>query len=437
MAKYKAKGSGLDLSGVGKRTPMAHGGSNPRGGLSFASNQKQGKKQSRSSIPKSATSFTFAGGKTKQESRKSTIRWILVIVVALAVAVGVGKLVYDYSVNNSLRPTLDEDTLSSALAKPEETTATWTLFVKTDSESGESGRGSIEKAALIYVDSENETMSVLWVPPETRVYVAGYGYKTASEAFSLGVENTLGAEGTVINAISTLTNAPISHYMEMNQAGFEKYVDAANITPETDGVSEADAYMYAVCKKILGSSSEQMGTQIDLLLQYAASDMDSDAASSMMSPIRGLAMDTNFSMVDVPIEETADGQSELISDQWLTIMTRLASGKSAVASASEESQNEVMRSICNITIWNGVGVSGIANDCADHLRELGWDIESVGNAASFVYEETLVVYKADDDKELADLVVSDLGQGRAVRSAARYSFSGDILVVVGKDYQPY
>ena len=48
-----------------------------------------------------------------------------------------------------------------------------------------------------------------------------------------------------------------------------------------------------------------------------------------------------------------------------------------------------------------------------------------------------MVYKDDGEKSLAELLVSDLGQGRVVRSAARYSFEGDVLVVVGKDYQPY
>ena len=47
------------------------------------------------------------------------------------------------------------------------------------------------------------------------------------------------------------------------------------------------------------------------------------------------------------------------------------------------------------------------------------------------------MYKDSAHKSAAQLLVSDLGQGRVVNSAARYSFSGDVLVVVGKNYKPY
>ena len=71
------------------------------------------------------------------------------------------------------------------------------------------------------------------------------------------------------------------------------------------------------------------------------------------------------------------------------------------------------------------------------LEQQGWKSGSSGNASQFVYEETLVVYKDSAHKSAAQLLVSDLGQGRVVNSAARYSFSGDVLVVVGKNYKPY
>ena len=96
-----------------------------------------------------------------------------------------------------------------------------------------------------------------------------------------------------------------------------------------------------------------------------------------------------------------------------------------------------IRSSATVDIWNGVGVTGVANDCKKELEQQGWKIGSSGNASQFVYEETLVVYKDSAHKSAAQLLVSDLGQGRVVNSAARYSFSGDVLVVVGKNYKPY
>lgn len=60
-----------------------------------------------------------------------------------------------------------------------------------------------------------------------------------------------------------------------------------------------------------------------------------------------------------------------------------------------------------------------------------------GNANQFVYDETFVVFKDTDDEAAARLLAADLGQGRVVRSYARYSYEGNLLVVIGKDYKPY
>lgn len=47
------------------------------------------------------------------------------------------------------------------------------------------------------------------------------------------------------------------------------------------------------------------------------------------------------------------------------------------------------------------------------------------------------MFKDTDDEAAARLLAADLGQGRVVRSYARYSYEGNLLVVIGKDYKPY
>ena len=155
--------------------------------------------------------------------------------------------------------------------------------------------------------------------------------------------------------------------------------------------------------------------------------------------MHGTDVDKDIFNESMPLEDgtTAEGYVQSAAASWATMTKRVSEGLDPVADQAEISKSKAIRSNAKVTIWNGVGVSGIASDCAEHLKKQGWGLESTGNAASFVYEETLVVYNYDADRPMAELLVSDLGQGRAVRSAARYSFEGDILVVVGKDYQPY
>ncbi len=87
-----------------------------------------------------------------------------------------------------------------------------------------------------------------------------------------------------------------------------------------------------------------------------------------------------------------------------------------------------------VTVRNGAGIEGVASDAAAALTGSGFAVGEVGNADQFVYDETLVVYSGEDSSA-ADLVVSKLDRGRVVQSRGMYSFSTDVLVVVGKDWR--
>jgi len=86
-----------------------------------------------------------------------------------------------------------------------------------------------------------------------------------------------------------------------------------------------------------------------------------------------------------------------------------------------------------VTVRNGAGVSGIASQAAARLQANGFQVPEVGNANQFVYDETLVVYR--DDEEAARMVAGTLPHGRLVPGRGMYTFSTDVLVVVGKDWR--
>jgi len=84
---------------------------------------------------------------------------------------------------------------------------------------------------------------------------------------------------------------------------------------------------------------------------------------------------------------------------------------------------------------NGWGIPGSATSVSDMLMLAGYRRGDIGNANSLVYAETLIVYLAEKDKEAAEDIRMRLGYGRVIPSLERYSFTGDILVIVGADFQ--
>ena len=424
---------GLDLGSVGK---VGAGGARLPGG---SMKDQEGLRIS----PRRKGSFTQrrepgqSGERKKVKPRPATIAKVACLVIAsLALAVGVGAAVYQQTVKSSICPEIDYSALAAALAEVDADDASWTLIARTSPATAEEGRGTVVSLGLVYLNPDAKTISCLWIPSNTRVYIDGYGYHTLGETTDL-----LGESGLVA-AVKKLSGVQAAHYMEINQGGVRRLVSSLALDVDAD---DADNRMLAsaVVAKVAGSSKEQIKTQAQAIGACVAADFDAAGLASALQSLQGMDMGEGFRSQDMPVSQSGgadeDGKDYSVVDgeSWATMVARVQGGMTPVASEDEKSDNEELRSTHRVTIWNGVGVAGVADDCKTQLQKLGWQIESTGNAAQFVYTETLVVYKDDGEKSLAELLVSDLGQGRVVRSAARYSFEGDVLVVVGKDYQPY
>ena len=433
---YRRNKGGLDISGATGRRPPKLGASNKkRSGLSTGHSAQERIALSRAAKGRGTYIHPSGYGKQKRFTRKGIIIGIIVAVLAVALAIGVGFIVYQQTVRNALKPTLDLETLKAELTEPKKNdTSYWSLVVETNASSAEQGRGEVASLALINANADNVTLSILWIPTDTRVYIDGYGYHAIGDAF------TLSGEVGIVEAVEKLASVDIAHYFELNEAGFNRF--KASLEPLTVDASTAsrETLSAAVCKKIFGASSEQIPSIAAVVTECIASDATTSVIEEGIRSLHGINIDTSFYQAEMPSKtDKIDGvtYSILESDSWNTMVTRTSNGMSPVADSTEVSTNKVTRGNCTVAVWNGVGVSGVANDCSNELKKLGWNVISTGNAAQFVYEETFVVYKDTDDEAAARLLASDLGQGRVVRSAARYSYTGNLLVVVGKDYKPY
>lgn len=439
---FNRKKSGLSIDGVGSRARRSHGAPRFGGmGQSPHSYKRAANASQRAALSRAAKgrgTYIHPSGYGKrgiQLSRRSVITFVIVASIAVALAVCVGFLVYQQAAKNAYKPVLDEGSLSKVLSPvASDLEPSWSVLVHTDSTSAEEGRGSISDLALICRNPDNVTLTILWIPTNTRVYIDGYGYGRIEEAFA----NQAGAGITA--AVEKLAGVSASHYFEINNAGLDRLEN--QLAPLSVDASSAsrDALVCALCKKLFGSSSEQISSRVEVFANYVATDASLDDIKKAFRSIHGINIDTSCYIEEMPATVQAiDGVEYSVcnTDQWNTMVSRVESGMSPVASAEEVDTNKVTRENCTVSVWNGVGVSGVANDCASELKKLGWNVIFTGNANQFIYDETFVVFKDTDDEAAARLLAADLGQGRVVRSYARYSYTGNLLVVVGKDYKPY
>lgn len=439
---YHHKRGGLNINGAGGRRHR------PSGGTPFASSRLSSKSQSRAARASERAALSRAakgrgtyihptgfGKRDPSQTRKMLLTVLFVAVIALALATTVGVLVYQQAARNALKPVFDTQDFSQQLTPVEsKTDLFWNVLVHTDASSAEEGRGAIVDLALVCVDPDNVTLSFLWIPVNTRVYIDGVGYSKIEDAFADAHE-----EG-IIAAVKKLANVDIAHYIEVNDAGLSRLESQLAPLPVDVATASKEALVGAICRRLFGSSSEQMSARVDSFTACVATDASSDEVTQAFRALHGINVDTSCYQETMPstLEDIGGVQYSICStDSWNTMVSRVSSGMSPVATPSEVDTNKVTRENCTVAVWNGVGVSGVANDCTNELKKLGWKVISTGNANQFVYDETFVVFKDTDDEAAARLLAADLGQGRVVRSYARYSYEGNLLVVIGKDYKPY
>jgi LCP family protein required for cell wall assembly len=112
-----------------------------------------------------------------------------------------------------------------------------------------------------------------------------------------------------------------------------------------------------------------------------------------------------------------------------------ARGQSAATDNLGGKTSNVDASAYTVTVRNGYGLAGSATAVSDMLALAGYRQGEVGNANSYVYKETLIIYRDDSDLDAANDIRSRLGYGRVIPSLDRYAFDGNILVVVGGDFK--
>jgi LytR cell envelope-related transcriptional attenuator len=87
-----------------------------------------------------------------------------------------------------------------------------------------------------------------------------------------------------------------------------------------------------------------------------------------------------------------------------------------------------------VGVLNGGGVSGLAADATNYLRDEGFDVVDIGNEASFGRDSSVVLDRVGD--VAAARAVADALGIRIVRSEPDSNLYLDVSVLLGSDWRP-
>ena len=97
------------------------------------------------------------------------------------------------------------------------------------------------------------------------------------------------------------------------------------------------------------------------------------------------------------------------------------------------SQTASAGKVPQVQVLNGSRVRGLAGQVAEHLRDEGFDVVSVGNADSDEYSQTLVLLRRGEIAT-AHRVAQVLGAGHSLEQLDS-TLLLDVTIILGADYQ--
>lgn len=392
----------------------------------------------------------------------SRVTLIVGVIIVVVVALNLGTCAYRNSLSSSMA--LNDDSVTNTLVSAKTDEPTYTLL------SGLTGSGDSEYAsylAVLRVDSKNNTVSLLNVPSNITASYSGDDSKGTMLRDAPHIKD----EGELVKQISSLIGQDINHYVRITGDDFASLVDSLGglsinveqyVDDPTVGTSVLDpgqqtlngkqALAYVSAKNYTNGYGQRADVQNQVFsafvqaledkggLDFAMSADDiagkikTDMSYDEIGKIASLFPNATFYSNTVPGSQSTSGDKaswSVSSSSFSQICDQFKNGENMDTSVDTSG---VDKSAVSVIVLNGAGADGYSAQAAQVLSNEGYTIKDTGNADSFVYDETLVIYRSDDDKLAAEAIVQDLGTGRAVAAGVYYSLSTNIQVVVGKDW---
>lgn len=215
----------------------------------------------------------------------------------------------------------------------------------------------------------------------------------------------------------------------------------------------------AIAKKILSADVATMASTVQALSQYVTTDLEISDIIGLAQTMQGLdpATDIYSAMEPTTSKYINDVWYEINNvDEWKKMMTRVNQGLPPTdedivdemsntvlattgsgqthSSTNEDGTQKKAKRTGSVAVRNGNGITGAGTEASERIEELGYSVES-GNADSFDYPKTLVIYDDEAKASRAQEIVDALGVGKAMKNDGSYLFESDFLVVLGSDWK--
>jgi LCP family protein required for cell wall assembly len=322
--------------------------------------------------------------------------------------------------------------------------------------------------AVLRVDEQNKQFSLMNIPNNI--------VATLSQGDQDLIRNAVryGGEGELVSEVKEQTGIDFAHYLRITEEGLQQLVDNLGgvevdvqyrvddprvghvvILPGQQNLSGEQAVAFVSATNYTTGRTQRTNNQMDLFFglinKMTSSEglswvSDSDVVSNtiktdmsydMLSRLATLYGEgATFYTASMPGSQYTSNDVvyfALSSASWTQVKERFMNGEDPNTTIDTSG---VDKSSLSLVVQNGSGTDGFASQAAQVLEQNGYTIQDTGNADSFVYTETLVIYKDQDDEAAAEAIVADLGVGRAVYASVYYNLTTDIQVVVGKDWKP-
>lgn len=453
---------------------------------------------SRRPVTPSRASTRASHGRTPVSRRPKKRRFTGVVVACLLVLVCAGSAWAYYGiVSGNLHAGLD-DSLENALVKTDLTNEPfYMLLMGIDSSSEREGTDETSRSdsiILARVDPKDKKVTMVSIHRDTLVDMGEYGQNKLNAAHALGgpalmVETVSELAGVPIShyaeinfdgfkeVVDVLGGVEVDVPREIDDDAAGGHLDAGEQTLSGDqalilcrsrhaydDLGGGDSYraanqrlvLGAIAKKVLASDPATMASTVQALSKYVTTDLEITDIVGLAQAMQGLDPATDiYSAMEPTTSSYINGVWYEINDieAWQTMMSRvdqglppteedvidetsgtiLASTGSGKLSSKEKKSSSSPKRSGLVALRNGNGIAGVCTEASESLEKLGYTVEA-GNADSFDYSQTLVVYINADQAEEAQEIADKLGVGTVMQNDGSYLFEEDFLVVLGLDW---
>lgn len=347
---------------------------------------------------------------------------------------------------------------------------------------------------LARIDPVNKKVTLVSMPRDTQVTLTGYGTQKLNAAYALGgssmavsaVSSLSGVSishfGLVdmdglVSVVDALGGIEVDVPMTIDDEDAGGHLDAGLQTLDGaqalilcrarhayDDYGAGDEYraanqrlvLSAIAKKILSSDVATIASTLTTLSTYVQTDLTVNDIIGLAQAMQGLDTDTSMYSATMPTESVYEDSlwyEKVVTSEWKTMMSRVDQGLSPTAesevdpltgtvlassgdgstSSSTSSSTSTSKS-GKIVVRNGSGASGIGSTVTKRLTAEGYTVSDTGNADSFNYTQTLVIYSNSSQADEAKAIANTVGYASAQINDGTYSLAGDFLVIIGSNY---